>query len=510
MSSLPSSHPGAAARSRSAVLAASLIVAALCGLPARAGAQQTGLAAAAQASGRYFGVAIWGGRLSDATYVAIARREFDMVTPENEMKFDAVEPLQNAFNFTAADRIVAFAEQNGQRVHGYNLLWHSGLPGWLVNLQGAALRAAMLNHVEKVAAHFQGKIAHWDVVSEAFDEQGLRRNSIFQRTGDDWIEAAFRAARAADPAAKLCYDDYNIENWSAAKTQAVYAMVRDFKARGVPIDCVSFEAHFTGGSRVPSSLATTLASFADLGVDVALTQLDVTNADPVQYAAAVTACMGVPRCVGISVWGVRDNDSWRSSESPLLFDAAGNPKPAYQAVLGALQPSSVTYALTVSRAGAGAGTVTSSAGGILCGASCQTRLPSGASVTLTAAPAASSTFAGWGGDCVGTGACVVTMTADRTVTATFAATPVAPCANAITFVRGTGTFNTTGPVCYRTTSVVRGWGCSAFYGRTVSVNGGPATRYCGGGPSPLPRAADGFTYFSVSAGFVPWASLYTW
>jgi endo-1,4-beta-xylanase len=509
VSSLPTSHPRAAARS--AALAASfLAAAALCVLPARADAQQTSLAAAAEASGRYFGVAIWGSRLSDPTYVTIARREFDMVTPENEMKFDAVEPQQNTFVFTAADRIVAWAEQNGQRVHGYNLLWHSGLPAWLVNLQGATLRSAMLNHVEKVAAHFQGKIAHWDVVSEAFDERGARRNSIWQRTGDDWIEAAFRAARAADPAAKLCYDDYGIEDWAAAKTQGVFAMVRDFKARGVPIDCVSIEAHFTGGVRVPSSLTTTLASFAALGVDVALTQLDVTNADPVQYAAAVTACMNVPRCVGITVWGVRDSDSWRSSDSPVLFDAAGNPKPAYQAVLGALRPTPDTYALTVTRTGAGAGTVTSSAGGILCGASCQARLPSGATVTLTAAPAAGSTFEGWGGDCIGTGPCVVTMTADRTVVAAFAATPVAPCANAITFVRGTGSFNTTGPVCYRTTSTVRGWGCSAFYGRTVSVNGGPASRFCGAGPFPLPRAADGFTYFSVSAGFAPWASLYTW
>lgn len=121
-----------------------------------------------------------------------------------------------------------------------------------------------------------------------------------------------------------------------------------------------------------------------------------------------------------------------------------------------------------------------------------------------------SAVAGWSGDCVGTGACVATMTADRAVVASFAATPVAPCANAITFVRGTGTFNTTGPVCYRTTTTVRGWGCSAFYGRTVRVNGGPATRYCGAGPFPLPKAADGFTYFSVSAGFSPWASLSVW
>jgi endo-1,4-beta-xylanase len=113
-------------------------------------------------------------------------------------------------------------------------------------------------------------------------------------------------------------------------------MIKDFKSRGVPIDCVGLQTHFTGGSSLPSNFQTTLSNFAALGVDVALTEVDVTNASTTQYAGLTQACVNVPRCVGITVWGVRDSDSWRSSESPLLFDGSGNKKAAYTSVLNAL------------------------------------------------------------------------------------------------------------------------------------------------------------------------------
>jgi hypothetical protein len=113
-------------------------------------------------------------------------------------------------------------------------------------------------------------------------------------------------------------------------------MIKDFKSRGIPIDCVGLQTHMTGGSSLPSNFQTTLQNFANAGVDVALTEADVTNADPTQYANMTTACMNVSRCVGITVWGVRDSDSWRSSESPLLFDGSGNKKAAYTSVLNAL------------------------------------------------------------------------------------------------------------------------------------------------------------------------------
>src|SRR5512138_619825 len=319
------------------LISATLLLALLfSGSSLTASAAATTLGAAAAQSGRYFGTAISAGKLGDSAYTTIANREFNMITAENEMKINATEPNQNQFSFTQADQIYNWAVQNGKQVRGHTLAWHSQQPQWMMNLSGTALRNAMINHINGVMAHYKGKMAYWDVVNEAFNEDGSRRNSNLQQTGNDWIEVAFRTARTADGAAKLCYNDYNIENATAAKTVAVLNMVKDFKARGVPIDCVGIQTHFTGGSSLPGNFQTTLQNFANAGVDVALTEADVTNASTTQYAGLTQACVNVGRCVGITVWGVRDCDSWRSGENPLLFDCSGNKKPAYTSVLNVL------------------------------------------------------------------------------------------------------------------------------------------------------------------------------
>ncbi|MBC7275257.1 endo-1,4-beta-xylanase [Nocardioides sp.] len=314
-------------------------IAVLAASPARADGST--LQAAAAESDRYYGTAIAASRMSDSQYTTIANREFNMITAENEMKMDATEPSPNQFNFSAGDQIANWAIQNGKRVRGHALAWHSQQPGWMQNMEGSSLRSAMLNHIAGVAGHYRGKIYAWDVVNEAFEDgsSGARRNSNLQRTGNDWIEAAFRAARSADPNAKLCYNDYNTDTWSHAKTQAVYNMVRDFKARGVPIDCVGFQAHFNSGNPVPSDYHVTLQNFADLGVDVQITELDIAGSgtsQAEQFRGVTQACMAVTRCTGITVWGVRDTDSWRASDTPLLFDSSGNKKLAYGYVLDQL------------------------------------------------------------------------------------------------------------------------------------------------------------------------------
>ncbi|HET9655439.1 MAG TPA: non-reducing end alpha-L-arabinofuranosidase family hydrolase [Kineosporiaceae bacterium] len=327
--SAPASTPPAASQPPASSPAAST--------PASGGPAAATLGEAAARSGRYFGTAIAAGRLGEPAYTALAGREFNMVTPENEMKPDATEPQQNQFNFSAGDQVYNWAIQNGKKVRGHTLAWHSQQPGWMQSMSGTALRSAMKNHITKVMQHYAGKISYWDVVNEAYaDGGGGRRPSNLQSTGNDWIEDAFRTARAADPAAKLCYNDYNIERWSDAKTQGVYAMVKDFKSRGVPIDCVGLQSHMNSASPYNSSFRTTLENFAALGVDVALTELDIQGASAQTYAGMTNDCLSVPRCVGITTWGVRDSDSWRSNETPLLFDGAGNKKPAYTAVLDAL------------------------------------------------------------------------------------------------------------------------------------------------------------------------------
>ncbi|MDX3195678.1 endo-1,4-beta-xylanase [Streptomyces sp. MN03-5084-2B] len=301
----------------------------------------TTLGSAAARTGRYFGTAVSASKLSDSVYTGILGREFSMITAENEMKIDATEPSQGQFSYANADRIVNQATSQGARMRGHTLAWHGQQPGWMQGMEGSALRQAMLNHVTQVAAHYRGKIYAWDVVNEAFADggSGARRDSNLQRTGDDWIEAAFRAARAADPDAKLCYNDYNTDDWSQAKTQAVYRMVQDFKTRGVPIDCVGFQAHFNANSPVPPNYQTTLQNFANLGVDVQLTELDIEGSGTAQAAnfrTVTSACLAVARCTGITVWGIRDTDSWRASGTPLLFDGNGQKKAAYTAVLEAL------------------------------------------------------------------------------------------------------------------------------------------------------------------------------
>ncbi|MET9290882.1 non-reducing end alpha-L-arabinofuranosidase family hydrolase [Streptomyces sp. NPDC003077] len=312
-------------------------------LPSSAGAAAPSSAGAAPLStqaapsGRYFGTAVAAGRLGDPTYSTILDREFNMITPENEMKWDATEPSRGTFTFGPADRIVGHATAHRQRIRGHALVWYKQLPGWVKSITDAnTLRSAMKNHITTEMKHFKGKIYAWDVVNEAFaDGSSQHRGSKFQDLlGDGHIEEAFRTARAADPSAKLCYNDYNIENWPDAKTQGVYRMVKDFKSRGVPIDCVGFQSHFgTGGP--PASFKTTLAAFAALGVDVQITELDIAQASPVHYANTVRACLPVARCTGITVWGIRDSDSWRRDERPLLFDDNGRPKPAYTAIMNA-------------------------------------------------------------------------------------------------------------------------------------------------------------------------------
>jgi len=325
----------------------------------------------AEAKGIYFGAAVAANRLSETQYVQVLNREFNSVTPENEMKWDATEPSRNSFNFSNADRIVNHAQANGQIIRGHTLVWHSQLPSWVSNGNWSAseLTQIMENHIANVAGRYRGKLYAWDVVNEAFNEDGTRRQTVFQNViGDGYIAAAFRAARAADPTAKLYYNDYNIEGINA-KSNAVYNLVRQLKQQGVPIDGVGFQGHFILG-QVPNDLQQNLQRFADLGVEVALTEVDIRMQTPpdagklaqqrADYEKVVRACLAVSKCVGVTVWGITDKYSWVPDTFPgqgaaLLFDENYNPKPAYDGVVTALggtpSPSPTTPGPTPSTPG---------------------------------------------------------------------------------------------------------------------------------------------------------------
>jgi endo-1,4-beta-xylanase len=327
---------------RPLVLAAALVVAGV--LTANPAEAATTLGASAAAKGRFFGAAVANNHLGEAAYATTLDREFNSVTPENEMKWDATEPNPGQFTFGAADNIANHARSHGQSLRGHTLVWHSQLPGWVNQIStGSALMTAMQRHINGVAGHYRGQIAYWDVVNEAFADGtggGLRSSIWTQRLGFNtgWIEQAFRLARTADPNAKLCYNDYNTDGQNA-KSNAVFNMVRDFKARGVPIDCVGFQSHLSV-NRVPGDYQTNLQRFANLGVDVQITELDIQgsdwNAQANNYRTVVQACLNVSRCNRIVTWGVTDKYSWRASGTPLLFDGNYNKKPAYNSVLAVL------------------------------------------------------------------------------------------------------------------------------------------------------------------------------
>ncbi|MCZ4119854.1 endo-1,4-beta-xylanase [Streptomyces sp. H39-S7] len=332
-----------------AVVAAGALVVA--GLGAHAGAAAgSSLKDLAEAKGIYFGTAMTQTDLGNASLTAVAGAQFDMVTPGNEMKWDTVEPSRGTYNFGPGDRIVSFATAHGMRVRGHNLVWHSQLPSWVSSLPTNQVQAAMESHITTTATHYKGQLYAWDVVNEPFNEDGsLRQDAFTAAMGTGYIADALRTAHAADPAAKLYLNDYNIEG-IGAKSNAMYSLVQSLKSQGVPIDGVGFEAHFIVG-QVPSTLTANLQRFAALGVDVAVTELDDRIQLPANstalaqqatdYSNVVKACLAVSRCVGVSQWGVGDADSWIPSAFPgygaaTLYDNSYQPKPAFEATATAL------------------------------------------------------------------------------------------------------------------------------------------------------------------------------
>jgi endo-1,4-beta-xylanase len=312
---------------------------------------EVSLGAAAAASGRYFGAALDPHALGERLYRGLAATQLSSVTPENAMKWESVEPFRGEFHWRGADALVAFAKANGQKVRGHTLVWHSQLPPWLIQgrFSPQELRDLMVAHIATEAGRYRSAITAWDVVNEPFAEDGGWRKSIwYEAMGPDYVAIALKAARAADPDAKLYINDYNVET-AGPKMRALHDLVAALKGDGVPIDGVGLQSHFIAGS-APADLPAAMADFAALGVDVAVTELDLrirlpadkqslsTQAD--DYGSVVRACRETPRCVGVTTWGVTDARSWVPSffggyGAALPFDEASQPKPAVAAMIKA-------------------------------------------------------------------------------------------------------------------------------------------------------------------------------
>lgn len=295
-------------------------------------------------------------------------QQFNSVTPENAMKMGPIHPRQDAYNWAGADSIVAYAVRHGLKIRGHALCWHQQTPPWffkdsagnLVNKE--TLLQRLKDHITTVVSRYKGKIYAWDVVNEAIDDDPANylRNSLFyQICGEDFIAKAFEYAHAADPNARLFYNDYNTER--KEKADRVFRLVKDLKDKGVPINGIGLQGHWSIFEPSRDELEYTLAKFAALNLDIQITELDIsvykweknqrpreaTDIDSFtadleqQQLAKYKMVFDVFRkyrkqITGITFWNISDRSTWLDQypvrgrkNYPLLFDTNLQPKKAY-------------------------------------------------------------------------------------------------------------------------------------------------------------------------------------
>ncbi|MET9595578.1 endo-1,4-beta-xylanase [Streptomyces sp. NPDC006516] len=282
----------------------------------------------------------------DAPYRAKVAGEFTSVTAENAMKWESVEPTRGAYDWAAADELVDFAKKNRQLVRGHTLVWHSQLPAWLNNGDFTAeeLREILRRHITEQVTHFKGDIWQWDVVNEAFNDDGTLRDSIWLRKlGPGYIADAFRWAHEADPKARLFINDYNIEGVNA-KSTALYELVTQLRKQRVPIHGVGIQGHLGVQYSAPHDIADNMLRFDRLGLETAITEADVRMPMPADstkleaqaegYGVLLRGCLLTPGCNDFTVWGFTDTYSWVPDTFPgqgaaNILDENYAPKPAY-------------------------------------------------------------------------------------------------------------------------------------------------------------------------------------
>ena len=308
----------------------------------------------------------------DANGAALVKRQFNSISPENVMKWERIHPRRgpDGYDFVAADSYVEFGEKNGMFIVGHTLIWHSQTPRWVFQGEGGsaitrdALLERMRDHIHTVVGRYKGRIKVWDVVNEALNEDGSLRQTQWHRIiGEDYIEKAFEYAHEADPDAELRYNDFSIEN--EPKRKGAIALVKKLQAQKVPIGGLGSQTHANLTQPSAEMLDAALTEFAELGIPISITELDVDSsmrgqrnqsaevsqnaqaggeglvdaanqklAD--QYGSLFRVFLKHRKNIQlVTFWGVTDRDSWRRSGNPLLFDREGEPKKCFETVIQA-------------------------------------------------------------------------------------------------------------------------------------------------------------------------------
>src|SRR5450759_3215201 len=333
-----------------------------------AGVREQSLREAARGSGLLIGTAVRPAQLSEAAYASTLAREFNMLEPEDALKWEVVHPDRQSFDFSQADQIIDFAARHGMKVRGHTLVWHQQNPKWLTEgkYTSGELAQILEKYIKTVVGHYRDKIFAWDVVNEAFDElqPGKLRSTMWRDqpgiglagNGSSYIERCFRWAHEADPQALLFYNEAEAEIMNP-KSDAIYAMVRDFRQRGVPIDGVGLQMHIANLHADVASISANINRFTALGVQVHITEMDVAlpvdpNGNPRPedlqrqadiYREIAGACLAHPGWQAVQQWGFTDKYSWIGSHSKktqgaaLPFDRDYRAKPAYEVLRNAVE-----------------------------------------------------------------------------------------------------------------------------------------------------------------------------
>jgi len=294
------------------------------------------------------------------TYQKTLSQEFSILAVENHLKMKWLQPEEGVFDFSKGDQHVQFAKEHDMEVHGHVLVWHNGSPNWIKeNDYGREkMLELMKSHITTVIRHYGMDVPVWDVVNEVWLDTGLRDSYWRKKIGDDYIEKAFQYAREAHPDIKLFYNDYGAEQLNA-KSDFIYNMCVDFIDRGIPIDGVGFQCHLGLNSNL-SSFALNLQRFADLGLEVHITELDVRIPYKGEDSADFVSCesliqqaeiieqvaeiaMAQPSCKNLTLWGFTDKYSWLDNYTEgqagngLIFDREYQKKPSYRALMEGLK-----------------------------------------------------------------------------------------------------------------------------------------------------------------------------
>lgn len=307
----------------------------------------------AAASGIRIGTALDPALVDSASaYGALVATQFDSVTPENAMKWDQIAPTRSCYVWDAADRVITFAQAHHQHIRGHALVYYDQNPDWLNGAPAtpSRTRKALQDHIATVVGRYAGLIDSWDVVNEPFAEDGeYRWSPWYEAFGPEYVAEALTCARSADPAAKMYINELDAEGFGP-KSDALYALARDLKQHGVPLDGIGFQCHLALGW-VPPRMQDNLQRFADLDLDIAITELDIRMDLPAtesklqeqarQYDDVIRICLGVDRIQGVTLWGCTDAASWIPARYPgwgaaTAYDANYRPKPAYHAIAAAL------------------------------------------------------------------------------------------------------------------------------------------------------------------------------